>query len=128
MLSVLWSLVLWLLAPGLFGLDANQPVTTSVTATVTKGAGCGQAEDGELVTFKQDGKQHQAKLDGCGHTEGEPVDVSVPAGASGDLVVHAAEAAVGESDGSRPVAFILFLLANLAGGGFAYIYLEPKFS
>jgi hypothetical protein len=128
LLSVLWSLALWLLAPGLFGLDAHQPATTNVTATVTKGAGCGQAGDGELITFKQDGKEHQAKLDGCGHTEGEPVDVSVPADTDGEMVVHAAEAAVGESDGSRPVAFILFLLSNLAGGGFAYIYFRPKFS
>jgi hypothetical protein len=91
LLSVIWSLALWLLAPGLFGLDTDVPATTHVTATVTKGAGCGQAGDGELVTFKHDGKEHQAKLDGCGHTEGEPVDVSVPADPSGELVVHAAD-------------------------------------
>jgi hypothetical protein len=52
----------------------------------------------------------------------------VPADPSGELVVHAAEAAVGESDGRRPLAFILFLSANLAGGGFAYIYFRPKLS
>jgi hypothetical protein len=128
LLSVIWSLALWLLAPGLFGLDTDVPATAHVTATVTKGAGCGQAGDGELVTFKHDGKQHQAKLDGCGHTEGEPVDVSVPADPGGELVVHAAEAAVGESDGRRPLAFILFLSANLAGGGFASIYFRRKLS
>ena len=127
MLSVVWSLALWLLAPGLFGLTTDAPASTHVTATVTKGAGCGDAPDGELVTFKQDGKEHNAKFDGCGHRAGEPVDVGVPSAAGGgELVVHAAEATTGESDGRRPLAFILFLLSNLAGGGLAYRYFSPR--
>ncbi|MFD1051263.1 hypothetical protein ACFQ1S_39860, partial [Kibdelosporangium lantanae] len=79
-LGTVLTLTLWLLAPGLFGLSAATPATTTVSATVSKGATCGQAPDGEVVTFKQDGQQHQARFDGCGHRDGEPVDVSVPVG------------------------------------------------
>jgi hypothetical protein len=123
LLGVVFTLALWLAAPGLFGLSEAAPVTTKVNATVTRGAGCGQAPNGEIVTFTMDGKQHQAKFDGCGHRDGEPVDVSVPADDGGpDMVVHAAEAATGESDSWRPVAFILFLLSSFAGGGFAYLW------
>jgi hypothetical protein len=122
-LGVVFTLTLWLVAPGLFGLSDATLVTTQVNATVTRGTGCGQAADGEIVTFVQDGKEHQAKLDGCGHREGEPVDVSVPAGASGpDIVVHAAQAATGDSDWRRPVAFLLFLASSLAGGAFIHLW------
>ncbi|MBP2320658.1 hypothetical protein JOF56_001043 [Kibdelosporangium banguiense] len=125
LLSVVWSLALWLLAAGLFGLDEDAPAATQVTATVMKGSGCADAGDGELITFKQDGKEHHAKLDGCGHREGEPVDVSVPSNTSGELVVHAAAAAMGDSDGRRPLAFILLMLSGFAGGGFAVLWFRP---
>jgi hypothetical protein len=126
--SVLWTLVLWMLAPGLFGLDEDLSGNTSVTATVTRGAGCTDAGEGEVVTFKQDGEEYQAKLDACGHREGEPVDVSVPHGTDGEIVVHAAEAAAGESDGGRPLAFSLCLLACFAGGCVVYRFVPPKLS
>jgi hypothetical protein len=127
LLGVVFTLTLWLLAPGLFGLSIAAPATTQLTAKVTKSVGCGQAADGERVTFIQDGKEQEAKLDGCGHRDGEPVDVSVPSGSSGpDIVVHAASAAAGESDARRPVTFILFLLSSLAGGVFALMWFRPK--
>lgn len=128
MLPVLWSLALWLLAPGLFGLAEDLPATTKVTATVTRGAGCADAPEGEAVTFKQDGEEHQAKLDACGHRAGEPVDVSVPHEVDGEMIVHAADAATGESDGRRPLAFALFLLASFSGGIFAHFYFRPRVS
>jgi hypothetical protein len=122
LLGVFVSLTLWLSAPGLFGLSAELPSSTKITANVTKGAACTNAANGEIVTFVHDGKEHQATLDACGHREGERVDVSMPAEFSGTITVHGAEAAVGESDARRPVAYILFLLACFAGGGFAYLY------
>jgi hypothetical protein len=122
-LGVVFALTLWSVAPGLFGLSDATPETTQVSATVTRGAGCGPAADGEIVTFVQDGREHHAKLDGCGHRDGEPVDVSVPSGASGaDVVVHAASAATGESDYRRPLAFLLFLASSLAGGAFIHLW------
>jgi hypothetical protein len=123
LLGVVFTLTLWLAAPGLFGLSDTSENTRQLTATVTKGAGCDASSDGERVTFKLDGQEHSAKLDGCGHREGEPVEVSVPSGATGpDTVVHAASAATGESDARRPVAFILFLLSSFAGGSFAILW------
>ncbi|MEV4318561.1 hypothetical protein [Actinocrispum sp. NPDC049592] len=122
-LGVVFTLTLWLVAPGLFGLS-EAPATTQVSATVTKGAGCG-ASDGEIVTFKQDGQEHQAKFDACGHRDGEPVSVSVPAGDLGpDLVVHAAEAATGDNGFNRALAFLLFLASSLAGGAFIHLWLN----
>jgi hypothetical protein len=125
-LGTVFALTLWLLAPGLFGLSPVAPATTKVSATVTKGATCGQAPDGEIVTFKQDGQQHQAKFDGCGHRDGEPVDVGVPVGQSGpNVVVHAAEATTGGSGASRGLAFLFFLFSSFAGGGFAFNWFWP---
>ena len=102
--------------------DDQPEIATKITATVVKGTGCAADAGGETVTFVHEGKQHQAKLDACGHREGEPVDVRMPAGDGPDQTVHAAEAATGESDARRPVAFVLFLLACFAGGGFSYLY------
>lgn len=124
-LGTVFSLTLWLLAPGLFGLSPAAPATTKVSATVTKGATCGQAPDGEIVTFKQDGQQHQAKFDGCGHRDGEPVDVGVPVGQGEPQVVHAAEATTGEGGASRGLAFLFFLFSSLAGGMFAFNWFWP---
>jgi hypothetical protein len=89
---------------------------------VTKGAACTNAANGEIVTFVRDGEEHRATLDACGHREGEQVDVSMPAGVTGAITVHGAEAVIGESGARRPMAYVLFLLACFAGGGFAYLY------
>ncbi|CAM4088980.1 hypothetical protein KIPE111705_40005 [Kibdelosporangium persicum] len=122
LLGVFVSLALWLSAPGLFGLSTELPGATRITAKVTKGSSCADTANGEIVTFVHDGEEHQATLDACGHREGEQVDVSVPAELAGTITVHGAEAATGESGARRPVAYILFLLACFAGGGFAYLY------
>jgi hypothetical protein len=121
LLGIFVSLTLWLSAPGLFGLSEELP-ETKITAKVTRGVGCGDPGAGEIVTFVHEGTEHQATLDACGHERGEPVEVNVPAEMTKDLTVHAAEAATGESNVRRPVAYLLFLLACLAGGGFSYMY------
>lgn len=124
LLGVFVSLVLWLSVPGVFGLTEDLPRPRRVMATVTKGAGCGDAAGGETVTFVHDGREHQATLDACGHRQGEPVEVGMPDDlGQQELVVHASEAATGESDARRPVAFVLFLSACLAGGFFQYLQL-----
>ena len=125
-LGTVFTLTLWLLVPGLFGLSPAAPATTTVSATVTKGATCGQAPDGEIVTFKQDGQQHQAKFDGCGHRDGEPVDVGVPVRQGGPgVVVHAADATTGDSGASRGLAFLFFLFSSFGGGMFAFNWFWP---
>ncbi|WP_132119586.1 hypothetical protein [Actinocrispum wychmicini] len=126
LLGVAFTLTLWLVAPGLFGLSTAAPATTQVSATVKKGVGCGQAGDGEVVTFRQNGQEHEAKFDGCGHQDGESVDVSVPTGPTGPgMVVHAAEATTGDSGSSRGLAFVFFLLSSFAGGAFAVNWFWP---
>ncbi|MCE7008372.1 hypothetical protein LWC34_37005 [Kibdelosporangium philippinense] len=122
LLGIFVSLTLWLSAPGLFGLVTDAPNATKITARVVHGVGCAAPGAGEIVTFVHDGTEHQAKLDACGHQPGEPVQVAVPAEVQVDMTVHAAEAATGQSDARRPVAYLLFLLACLAGGGFSYLY------
>ncbi|ALG06751.1 hypothetical protein [Kibdelosporangium phytohabitans] len=122
LLGILVSLTLWSTAPGLFGLAEDGHGVAKVTATVKKGAGCSGAASGEIVTFFHDGEEHQATLDACGHRAGESVDVGMPAELKADMTVQAGQAATGESDARRPVAFVLFLLACFAGGGFAYLY------
>jgi hypothetical protein len=126
LLGVAFTLTLWLLAPGLFGMSSDAPATTQVSATVKTSASCGQAGDGEVVTFKQNGQEHAAKFDGCGHQDGESVDVSVPNGQSGPgMVVHAAEATTGDSDSTRGLAFVFFLSSSFAGGAFAFNWFWP---
>lgn len=124
--GVFFALSLWLIAPGMFGLSESTPAGPPVTARVTRSAKCDRAGDGETVTFVKDGQEHQARFDGCGHREGEPVEVAVPATTGPDMVVHAAEAATGESSGGRSLIFMLFLLSTFAGGSYAYLYFSPR--
>lgn len=117
-LSVAIAVVVSLL--GLFGPDAEQG--TTVQATVVTGAPCDRAGATETVTFKQAGRDRQARFDGCGHAKGEPVDITVPAGATGDdLVVHAAQAAVGDREAGAGLGLLLLVLSGIVGAGYAFL-------
>lgn len=108
---------------GLLGFTASDEDTgTRVTATVSVGAPCTAAGAGERVTFAIDGRELEARFDGCGHTEGEQVEITVPAGASdGDLVVQSAQAAVGDGVPGEDVGTLLMVVASGAGAGYAYL-------
>lgn len=108
-------------AVGLFG--ASQEDQGSKTrATVVSGVSCDRAGATETVSFKAGGKDHRARFDGCGHAKGEPVDVTVPAGQlSEDLVVHAAEAAVGDSKDGEGLALLLIVVSGMAGATYAFL-------
>jgi hypothetical protein len=88
---------------GLFGASVEDQGST-VEARVVAGSPCDKPGATEKVRFTMDEKDHEVRFDGCGHAEEERVAVTVPNGPlTGDLVVHAAEAAVGDSkDGEVP--------------------------
>ena len=100
------GIALFLLAIGItitanaFGLTgfaaASSDPGTKVTATVSAGAPCtAEGAANERVTFSLDGQEREARFNGCGHAEGEQVDITVPADPPANLVVYAAPAAPG---------------------------------
>jgi hypothetical protein len=92
---------------------------TRVTATVTAGAPCTTSGASERVTFTIDGREREARFDGCGHADGEQVEITVPAG--DDSLVQAAQATVGAGVPGAGVGSLLLVTASLAGGGYAFL-------
>ena len=106
---------------GLF--DASQEEQGQKTrASVVAGVPCDRAGAMETVTFTAGGKEHKARFDGCGHAKGEPVDVTVPAGQlAGDVVVQAADAAVGDSKDGEGLGLLLIVVSGMAGAAYAFL-------
>jgi len=106
---------------GVFGASAVDQGTT-VRATVVTGASCDKLGATETVKFTAAGEDDQVRFDGCGHAKGEPVSVMVPAGPLGkDLVVHAAEAAVGDSEDGEGLGLLLIVVSGIAGAAYAFL-------
>jgi hypothetical protein len=119
---VLASLVAVLVGvSGLFGA-AREDQGGEVRATVVAGVTCDRAGATETVTFTAGGKDHRARFDGCGHAKGEEVDVTVPTGPlPPDLVVHAADAAVGDSRDGEGLGLLLIAVSGMAGAAYAFV-------
>lgn len=108
-------------ATGLFGAAAEDQ-GTRVQARVVDGTPCDEAGATEKVRFTVAREEHEARFDGCGHSEGERVAVTVPTGQlSGGLVVHAAEAAVGDSKEGEGLGLLLIVVSGMAGAGYAFL-------
>ena len=128
-LSLLITLVVGI--AGIFGFAAVEASGgEQAQASVVTGAPCSDPNAKEIVDLTVDGRQRQAKLDACGHAQGDPITVTVPSNrasdASGDLLVHSAQADIGVDDAWRPIGLGLLFLGGLAGGGYALLYLrEP---
>lgn len=106
---------------GLFG-TARVDQGGKARATVVSGASCVHAGPAETVSFMADGRDRRARFDGCGHAKGEPVDITVPAGGlSGDLVVHAADAAVGDSQDGEDLGLLLIVVSGIGGAAYAFL-------
>ncbi|WP_330270869.1 hypothetical protein OG205_27195 [Lentzea sp. NBC_00516] len=103
-----------LLAPARV-LGAEEP-PRPVTATVVESGSCGQGMD--TVEWDADGQKKQAKLDGCGHTKGETVEII---NTGGEMVSSAASQPVGLPVGRRLTALLL-CMAALAGGFYAFLF------
>lgn len=108
-------------ASGLFGSSPEDSGRT-VRASVVSGVPCDRPGATEKVRFTIAGKPHEARFDGCGHAKGERVDVTVPAGpVPADLVVHAADAAVGDLDRGEDLGLLLIVISGVAGAGYAFL-------
>jgi hypothetical protein len=106
---------------GLFGTSTEDQGTT-VQARVVTGAACAKAGATETVTFSSGGREHRARFDGCGHAKDEPVSITVPAGPlSENLVVHSANAAVGDSRDGDGLGLLLIVVSGVAGAGYAFL-------
>jgi len=106
---------------GLFGASVEDQGRT-VEARVVAGSPCDKPGATEKVRFTMDEKDHEVRFDGCGHAEEERVAVTVPDGPlTGDLVVHAAEAAVGDSKDGEGLGLLLIVVSGMAGAGYAFL-------
>jgi hypothetical protein len=131
--------VLVLLVVGLVGLGAavglvwvlsgvSGSATVSgerVTAEVLTSTSCGAPDAHDTVRFTAGGETREARLDGCGHAEGETFEVIVPAGATTVMVAGAVPEGV-------PLATrlnaLLLVLSAVAGGGYAFLVRRPVVS
>ncbi len=95
-----------------------------VSATVVTTGSCG-ARELDLVEVQVDGGPREARLDGCGHREGETLDVLLPADTSGDLTVQTAGAVSDAAPLSVRLATLMLCLSGLAGGFYAYLINRP---
>jgi hypothetical protein len=119
-LSVLIAVLVGTL--GMFGFgtgDAGggRPVDAKVVAA----APCDPPGAMETVEFTVDGRQRQARFDGCGHQQDEQVTISIPQGAGPDTVVRSAGANTGAADNDRGLGLLLLVLAAIAGGGYGIL-------
>jgi hypothetical protein len=96
-------------------LGAKEPVRP-VAATVVETGACGQGMD--TVEWDAGGEKKKAKLDGCGHSKGETVEI-VTTGS--DMVQSAASVPAGPPIASR-LAALLLCLAALAGGFYTFLF------
>ena len=123
--GVLVVLLAWLAGPGLLGITSDN-LGAPVQAEVTKPAACDKPDAVETVKFTVAGKTHEGTLNGCGHGQGERVEVSVPEQLpdQGAVAVHAADTSVGSSDARRPLGLALLVFACFSGGMFVYLWLS----
>ena len=78
------------------------------------------------MKFTVAGKTHEGTLNGCGHGQGERVDVGVPEELpdQGTVAVRAADTSAGASDARRPLGLALLVFACFSGGMFVYLWLR----
>ncbi|OLF16521.1 hypothetical protein BU204_16230 [Actinophytocola xanthii] len=106
----------------LTGTPAPAPLSgRRVTATVVVGASCDAPGADERVRFTLDGSEREARFDGCGHVEGEPVEIALPADLSGEIVVSAAQTVRGEVVVGKGLGALLLVVSAAAGAAFVFL-------
>lgn len=113
--SILVAILLSL--TGALGLWSTSEERVQVEAKVVLAVACGKADRPEEVTYQRDGREERAKLDACGHDEGEPVRIAL--GGETASLAHARTAATTDA---RPLGVVLCVFAGIAGAGFAELY------
>jgi hypothetical protein len=106
------------------GASAGQRVAS---ATVVTSVPCGSSTPGDVVDVQVNGVRTPARLDGCGHTTGEQIQVAVPANPSTqDLVVHIYTPGMSTGGGAAGrLNWVLLTVAAIAGGGYMLL-LRPR--
>lgn len=89
------------------------------TARVLQSAPCGAATQGDLVEARVGGKPVQTRFDGCGHTQGQQLQVLLPDKAGAKARPLGSDA--GSSGGSQRLMWVLLTVAGVAGGGYALL-------
>jgi hypothetical protein len=121
LLGVAVVAISWRSLPDVLGRGTTVEMRPA-TATVVESAPCGASPSGDLVEVPVNGASKQARLDGCGHTRGQQLQVQVPADPGPDFVVRPASsetAGSGESSGlPNRLSWVLVTLAAIAGGGY----------
>ncbi|MBB5067499.1 hypothetical protein [Saccharopolyspora gloriosae] len=121
LLGVIVVALSWWRLPNVGSSDGEM---RAATAKVIESAPCGPSARGDLVEVRVDGETRQLRLDGCGHTSGQTMQVQIPA----DGGEHAVRA--GESDDSGGLharaSWVLSTLAAIAGGGYALLITRPR--
>ncbi|MDT8909366.1 hypothetical protein [Amycolatopsis sp. PS_44_ISF1] len=123
--GVLVVLLAWIAGPGLFGVVVND-AGTPTPAQITKPAACSAADPVESVKFTLGGQTREGSLNGCGHAQGDQVEVGVPADApaQGPVTVRAADTSAGSQDARGPIALALLVFACFAGGMYAFLVVK----
>ncbi|WP_253777065.1 hypothetical protein [Goodfellowiella coeruleoviolacea] len=113
--------VVWRLPDVLAPQAASTDSGAKVEATVTSSAPCNQANARDGVELKVNDRTLNAQLDGCGHSQGEIVEVQVPTRTDGEIVVSVSGVTPGGSGLLRPLTVLLFFLSALAGAVYAFL-------
>jgi hypothetical protein len=123
--GVLVVVLAWFTGPGLFGIAVNDGGVPT-QAEVTKTAACSAANPVESVKFTLGGKPREGSLNGCGHAQGDHVEVGVPSDApvDGPVTVRASDTSAGSQDSRGPIALVLLVFACFAGGMYAYLVIK----
>ena len=124
--GVLVVVLAWFAGPGLLGIkpdDAGAPVR----AEVTRPTPCDHPDPVEAVKFTLGGKTREGTLNGCGHGQGEHLEVGVPidAPSEGVITVRAADTSAGAQDARRPIGLALLVFACFSGAMFVHLVQRP---
>ena len=110
LLSVLIAVVVG--SFGWFGFGEGDAGGQVMQAKVTRAQPCSPPGGMETVEFTVNGQTRQADFNGCGHQNGEPVDIRLT---PGNTVVGAADATTGSGDNGQGLGLVLLVVAGIAG-------------
>ncbi|MGH3761706.1 hypothetical protein [Actinophytocola sp.] len=108
---------------GIFGFTApDADAGTRVSARVATGTPCDLPNAVEIVTFEHEGDDREVRLSGCGHAEGEPVDIMLPPGpVVNSMVVRSAGVAAVDRTRGEGLGLVLLVASGWAGAGYAFL-------
>jgi hypothetical protein len=115
--AALWPL------PSALRLAHSDSSTRRATATVLTSVPCGPPDARDEVEVRWADHAQKAQLDGCGHRQGEVIEVDVPVNppANGLIVRIAGTSATGSGVLHRRFSVVLLVLSAVSGATYAYL-------